>query len=116
MRLPRFSTPRKERVRERRFCTGAAGNAGKPMKIYRVTTPWNENGLTWLKRDSTHAWVAPGGDFAGLGGQPFSVATNSPADGQPVAWNLVTGINDPPERSERAIWVTSSVWVSRVRK
>lgn len=25
--------------------------------------------------------------------------------GRPVAWNLVTGINDPPQRSERAIWV-----------
>jgi hypothetical protein len=22
-----------------------------------------------------------------------------------VAWNLVSGINDPPERSERGIWV-----------
>jgi Protein of unknown function (DUF2804) len=27
----------------------------------------------------------------------------SPA-GTPLAWNLVTGINDPPRRSERAIW------------
>jgi hypothetical protein len=26
-------------------------------------------------------------------------------DGRSVGWNLVTGINDPPERSERAIWV-----------
>ena len=26
-------------------------------------------------------------------------------DGRDVAWNLVTGINDPPTRSERAIWV-----------
>ena len=26
-------------------------------------------------------------------------------DGRAVAWNLVEGVNDPPERSERAIWV-----------
>jgi hypothetical protein len=27
------------------------------------------------------------------------------AGGRPVGWNLVSGINDPQERSERAIWV-----------
>ncbi len=27
------------------------------------------------------------------------------ADRRAVAWNLVTGINDPPERSERTVWV-----------
>jgi hypothetical protein len=27
------------------------------------------------------------------------------ADGREVGWNLVEGVNDPPERSERAIWV-----------
>jgi hypothetical protein len=26
-------------------------------------------------------------------------------DGRAIAWNLVSGINDPPQRSERAIWV-----------
>jgi hypothetical protein len=26
-------------------------------------------------------------------------------DGRSVGWNLVSGINDPPERSERAIWI-----------
>jgi hypothetical protein len=26
-------------------------------------------------------------------------------DGRAVAWNLVAGVNDPPERSERAVWV-----------
>lgn len=29
-------------------------------------------------------------------------------DGRPVAWNLVEGVNDPPARSERAIWVDGS--------
>jgi hypothetical protein len=27
------------------------------------------------------------------------------AKGRSVGWNLVSGINDPPERSERAIWI-----------
>ena len=35
-------------------------------------------------------------------GRPGSGDT---ADGRDVAWNLVNGINDPPQRSERAIWV-----------
>jgi Protein of unknown function (DUF2804). len=35
----------------------------------------------------------------------WSAGVGCAADGRPVAWNLVTGINDPPERSERAIWV-----------
>ena len=26
-------------------------------------------------------------------------------DGRSVGWNLVAGVNDPPERSERAIWI-----------
>ena len=25
--------------------------------------------------------------------------------GADVAWNLVTGVNDPPRRSERTVWV-----------
>jgi hypothetical protein len=35
----------------------------------------------------------------------WSAGVGDAADGRPVAWNLVTGINDPPEHSERAIWV-----------
>ena len=27
------------------------------------------------------------------------------SDGREVGWNLVEGVNDPPERSERAIWI-----------
>jgi hypothetical protein len=26
-------------------------------------------------------------------------------DGQPVAWNLVSGVNDPPAGSERTVWI-----------
>ena len=35
----------------------------------------------------------------------WSAGVGSAADGRAVAWNLVEGINDPPEGSERAIWV-----------
>lgn len=35
----------------------------------------------------------------------WSAGVGTATDGCPVAWNLVEGINDPVERSERAIWV-----------
>jgi hypothetical protein len=35
----------------------------------------------------------------------WSAGAGHAADGRPLAWNLVEGVNDPPERSERAIWV-----------
>lgn len=35
----------------------------------------------------------------------WSAGVGTAADRRPVAWNLVAGINDPPERSERGIWV-----------
>lgn len=35
----------------------------------------------------------------------WSAGVGTAADGRPVAWNLVTGINDPPTGSERAIWI-----------
>jgi hypothetical protein len=35
----------------------------------------------------------------------WSAGVGEAADGRPVAWNLVSGINDPPTSSERAIWV-----------
>ena len=35
----------------------------------------------------------------------WSAGVGRAVGGRPVAWNLVTGINDPPQRSERAIWV-----------
>ena len=38
-------------------------------------------------------------------GWHWSAGVGHAADGRPVAWNLVAGVNDPPERSERAIWV-----------
>jgi len=35
----------------------------------------------------------------------WSAGAGRAADGRSVAWNLVSGVNDPPERSERAIWL-----------
>lgn len=35
----------------------------------------------------------------------WSAGVGRSTDGRDVAWNLVEGVNDPPERSERAIWV-----------
>jgi Protein of unknown function (DUF2804) len=35
----------------------------------------------------------------------WSAGVGRAADGRSIGWNLVSGINDPPDRSERAIWV-----------
>jgi hypothetical protein len=35
----------------------------------------------------------------------WSSGVGRTTDGRSVGWNLVAGINDPPERSERAIWL-----------
>ena len=35
----------------------------------------------------------------------WSAGVGTLADGRDVGWNLVEGVNDPPERSERTIWV-----------
>jgi hypothetical protein len=35
----------------------------------------------------------------------WSAGVGESPDGGPLAWNLVSGINDPPEGSERAVWV-----------
>ena len=35
----------------------------------------------------------------------WSAGVGTAADGRALGWNLVEGINDPPEHSERAIWI-----------
>jgi hypothetical protein len=35
----------------------------------------------------------------------WSAGVGTATDGRSIGWNLVSGINDPPQRSERAIWV-----------
>jgi Protein of unknown function (DUF2804) len=39
----------------------------------------------------------------------WSAGVGTTVDGRAIAWNLVSGVNDPPERSERAIWVGGAV-------
>jgi hypothetical protein len=39
----------------------------------------------------------------------WSAGVGRSADGQAVAWNLVCGINDPDQRSERGIWLDGIV-------
>jgi hypothetical protein len=34
----------------------------------------------------------------------WSAGVGSAPDGASLAWNLVSGVNDPPRRSERAVW------------
>jgi hypothetical protein len=35
----------------------------------------------------------------------WSAGVGQDADGRAVAWNLVSGVNDPPSGSERAVWI-----------
>lgn len=35
----------------------------------------------------------------------WSAGMGHAVDGRPIAWNLVDSINDPPERSERTVWI-----------
>jgi hypothetical protein len=35
----------------------------------------------------------------------WSAGVGTAADGRNIGWNLVTGVNDPPTGSERAIWI-----------
>jgi hypothetical protein len=35
----------------------------------------------------------------------WSAGVGESTDGRALGWNLVSGINDPPDRSERAVWV-----------
>lgn len=35
----------------------------------------------------------------------WSAGVGTAKDGRALGWNLVSGVNDPPERSERAVWI-----------
>src|SRR5215212_1785586 len=39
----------------------------------------------------------------------WSAGVGEAVDGRPLGWNLVSGINDPPQRSERALWVGDEI-------
>jgi hypothetical protein len=38
----------------------------------------------------------------------WSAGVGLTGDGRAVAWNLVTGVNDPPQSSERTVWVNGA--------
>jgi hypothetical protein len=62
------------------------GGAPRPIEARAVI----DDSAGWHERVTEWRWSA------GVGEAP---------DGSPLAWNLVTGINDPPQGSERAVWV-----------
>jgi hypothetical protein len=85
----------------------------------------NEGGEVWTRKQ---AGVAAAGSLALDGGAPraidaeaviddtagyhprrtewwWSAGVGRAADGRALAWNLVSGVNDPPRGSERAVWV-----------
>jgi hypothetical protein len=86
--------------------------------------PNGEGGYTWTRKLAgvpTRGHVVAGGrrielralaavdDSAGYHRRRtswlWSTGVGTAADGRGLAWNLVSGINDPPRHSERAVWV-----------
>ena len=86
--------------------------------------PNGEGGYTWTRKEAgmpVHGEVRIGRRTSALDGLgviddsagyhprytswKWSAGVGAARDGRKVAWNLVTGINDPPVASERAIWV-----------
>ncbi len=39
----------------------------------------------------------------------WSAGVGETADGRPCGWNLVVGVNDPPQHSERSVWIDGAV-------
>jgi len=95
-----------------------------PGEWVETVCPAGEGGYVWTrKRPSTielHMVLADGrvidDELRGIedesaGYHPrhtswrWSAGVGTAADGRGVAWNLVDGVNDPEEGSERAIWV-----------
>jgi len=75
--------------------TSFGNNIGfRPMEIYRVLLPWTEGSVTWSNRDSTHPWTTGGGDFVGVGGQPYAISTSSPTNGQTVGWDVTSLVQE----------------------
>jgi hypothetical protein len=75
--------------------TGFGTNTGfQPMEIYRVVAPWTESGLTWSNRNTGVPWTTPGGDFVGLGGQPYAISTASATNGQPLTWDVTALVQE----------------------
>jgi hypothetical protein len=39
----------------------------------------------------------------------WAAGVGTTADGRPCGWNLVSGVNDPPQHSERSVWIDGTV-------
>jgi hypothetical protein len=92
-------------------------------KSIEVTCPSGDSWAWTRKRAGVPAsgWIEIGGRRREIGGLAvddesagyhrrrtswhWSAGVGEAADGRPLAWNLVEGINDPAQGSERAIWV-----------
>jgi len=75
--------------------TSFGTNTGfQPMEIYRVVSQWSEASMTWSNRDASHPWTSPGGDFVGLGGQPYAVSTASPTNNGAVSWDVTALVQE----------------------
>jgi hypothetical protein len=96
-----------------------------PSTPIEALCPSGESGYGWTRKRagmSVEGTVAAGGRSWALDGARgvddasagyhqreidwvWSAGVGEATDGRQLAWNLVTGINDPPRNSERAIWV-----------
>jgi len=75
--------------------TGFGTNTGfQPMEIYRVVAPWAEATMTWSNRSTATPWTTAGGDFVGLGAQPYAISTASPTNGGAVTWDVTALVQE----------------------
>ena len=75
--------------------TSFGTNTGfQPMEIYRVVAPWDEASMTWSNGSSAIPWTTAGGDFVGIGGQPYAISTASPTNGGAVSWDVTALVQE----------------------
>ena len=107
-RRPRASTPICASARPPRSNRSArAGRAGAGP----ASGPGSRSSARSRSRDGGSRVDGLGVDDESAGYQArhtswhWSAGVGTAGDGRALAWNLVEGINDPPEHSERAVWV-----------
>jgi hypothetical protein len=73
---------------------GGNNTPGKPMEIYRVTSAWAEDQVTWNSRLTGINWTAPGGDYVGTTGDkdvsPYATDSSKPLANAPVQWDITS--------------------------
>jgi len=69
--------------------TGFGGNPdGSRMEVWRVSQPWVESEVTWIRASASAAWSMPGGDTAGGPHGAFAMSTADPVNGSAVFWDV----------------------------